>query len=1017
MEVGKGIENNKDILQDVQRSNVSNYQDKVFELLNNNKKTTNDNYQKLQYKIEELTMYYDEEKTLHHLSPDLIKILVKDNDEKDNVEYINPENKKKERMPPSAKEYIKYHCSRLHSKDMDLINNLPHYTLEVIIVYTLASIFNCVHSNKPAARVASLIEQLDTVTREQGKLIHSRINPNTWGVPQAISQLRNKDEENKSTMNDMTGGIKGKKQKGKVKSQDNLSSKTDKLNNKKAEENGEGEKTQFMIGGLLVEYMLWKKIICVSDNLGFQKTSVEPKIRKGKYYVPKNLYAICNFDLTLLPIRLNLPMVCPPRNWDVIDKVKEKRGTPKTITDLSGGYLSKPISDFYFIKRFNLLSSRNLDNFNINLNDQYKKLLSGINYLQKQPFEINSDVLNYLLSNENEKELVEKGILMPRFLATINIVKACEILRSAYFNENEIDIKSINYSEVLSEFLSRIQKARYEDFIIRLAKAYSGYRFYLPAFLDFRGRIYRSGILHFHERDLARSLIVFPRDHPRSLRSKIITDNDDKEMGKIVLDKVVTAAAFHFKKFNSYNEGKKWFYDFYSQNFENSDIINSYIIAERSKGAYDLDKIIDDFYRHGGLIINEFAKNASEPFQFISKVLSIRNRIRKDGEKEKYVGKESVSIYQLPITQDASASAYQLISYLLLNHDIAIHTNLIPNLYFDDDNKEIKHINQMMDIYLYFKEKLLDYLKTILSSDIYRVINEGIDRKLIKSIFMPLVYGKSKFSISQDIFTKFNGILNYKEAQLVATHINTFFKLKFENIHNLMSLIRDVAWISAAQNKPVYYTTKYYTTVQDYMTSKSVKIFIYDRIHKKRRQVTLRIPKQDRDRRKTNSAVFANFIHQMDANIALLMIMDMKENNIPIYTVHDNFITSGYNSILLPDLYLHNIMKLDPLSYINSFILLNLSLHPYQPPTQNLNPINMDELADLLRGHKPADLNPKYHKLWDQKIDSILQSYNYYVNSISTNKDGYNDYCERWTEFKCYINFWDKCTIKYCLHL
>ena len=32
--------------------------------------------------------------------------------------------------------------------------------------------------------------------------------------------------------------------------------------------------------------------------------------------------------------------------------------------------------------------------------------------------------------------------------------------------------------------------------------------FYLPAFLDFRGRIYRSGILHFHERDLARSLIL-----------------------------------------------------------------------------------------------------------------------------------------------------------------------------------------------------------------------------------------------------------------------------------------------------------------------------------------------------------------------------------------------------------------------------------------------------------------------------------------------------------------------------
>jgi DNA-directed RNA polymerase len=55
----------------------------------------------------------------------------------------------------------------------------------------------------------------------------------------------------------------------------------------------------------------------------------------------------------------------------------------------------------------------------------------------------------------------------------------------------------------------RIQRARYEKFIIRLASAYDGYTFDLPAFIDFRGRIYRTGILHFHERDLARSLILF----------------------------------------------------------------------------------------------------------------------------------------------------------------------------------------------------------------------------------------------------------------------------------------------------------------------------------------------------------------------------------------------------------------------------------------------------------------------------------------------------------------------------
>ena len=38
-----------------------------------------------------------------------------------------------------------------------------------------------------------------------------------------------------------------------------------------------------------------------------------------------------------------------------------------------------------------------------------------------------------------------------------------------------------------------------------------------------------------------------------------------------------------------------------------------------------------------------------------------------------------------PITQDATASAYQIMSYLFLNEEIGILTNLIPLV----DNKEI----------------------------------------------------------------------------------------------------------------------------------------------------------------------------------------------------------------------------------------------------------------------------------------------------------------------------------------
>jgi len=82
------------------------------------------------------------------------------------------------------------------------------------------------------------------------------------------------------------------------------------------------------------------------------------------------------------------------------------------------------------------------------------------------------------------------------------------ILRTQF--EKNKDIQTIyKFSDVYTLLMKNMQWARYECKILDLAKAYDGYSFYFPAFLDFRGRIYRNGIFHFHERDLARSLLLF----------------------------------------------------------------------------------------------------------------------------------------------------------------------------------------------------------------------------------------------------------------------------------------------------------------------------------------------------------------------------------------------------------------------------------------------------------------------------------------------------------------------------
>ena len=88
-------------------------------------------------------------------------------------------------------------------------------------------------------------------------------------------------------------------------------------------------------------------------------TDVLP-VSKKKYYIASNCYAMFNFDLNLLPMKLNLPMVYPPLPW------KSKVSVPLRLSDLEGGYLSGVNVDI--INRFRLLTSRDYNHFYIKWN-------------------------------------------------------------------------------------------------------------------------------------------------------------------------------------------------------------------------------------------------------------------------------------------------------------------------------------------------------------------------------------------------------------------------------------------------------------------------------------------------------------------------------------------------------------------------------------------------------------------------------------------------------------------------
>lgn len=188
----------------------------------------------------------------------------------------------------------------------------------------------------------------------------------------------------------------------------------------------------YPIGGSLVSFMIERHFILLYND--FDPIKVIPKEKDKKYYLPRNLYAVCNFNVALLPIKLNLPMICPPLEWKSVRRSGKK---PRNLSELSGGYLSNISGEIY--DRYRLLTSENTNHFYIYLGDNYEKLCGVMNKLQGQAFKINSSFLHHLLKNEYYLDLVREGLLMPGFISQINnIPKVSTLLREFHIQNEEI---------------------------------------------------------------------------------------------------------------------------------------------------------------------------------------------------------------------------------------------------------------------------------------------------------------------------------------------------------------------------------------------------------------------------------------------------------------------------------------------------------------------------------------------------------------------------------------------------
>jgi len=191
----------------------------------------------------------------------------------------------------------------------------------------------------------------------------------------------------------------------------------------------------------------------------------------------------------------------------------------------------------------------------------------------------------------------------------------------------------------------------------------------------------------------------------------------------------------------------------------------------------------------------------------------------------------------------------------------------------------------------------------------------------------------------------------------------------------------------------------------------SVKIWVSNRAQKKRRRVTLRVASNRRDRKKTAVSTFVNFIHQKDAQIAMRVVERMLLNNYPIYTVHDNFITTIEYSKELPHIYSTVISEMGPpLKIINEFIYMNVII-PVLSPNDEYHEsfcnsiITESKLFKYLMFNVPENLTMSQRATWLEKIDMIVKSYITYTNLVCDDEISWDSHIKRWNSFQeCILN-------------
>jgi len=285
------------------------------------------------------------------------------------------------------------------------------------------------------------------------------------------------------------------------------------------------------------------------------------------------------------------------------------------------------------------------------------------------------------------------------------------------------------------------------------------------------------------------------------------------------------------------------------------------------------------------------------------------------------------------------------------------------------------------------------------------IIEKKFNRKIVKKFFMPLIYGKKLNTMANDIREHYDDYFSAKDSNLFAKICNNFFKENYSDIINLLNIINLVAWFCSKtkMNRAVLYSVPFFTTMQDYMCSDKINMWLYEKVSqpggskgRKRHMVTVNIPTFKRDSRKSLNSTCANFIHQKDAYIAMNVVKKLvndKKRKGHIYTVHDNLITTLPFVEEVPYIYTGVFMEMgSPLIIINDYIYMNL-IEPY---------IDEDWFIEAFPNYVYEEYKPIPHDLFKDILNKSIENLN---NKSRTKKNSlFNKIENLVTYYKTYVS-------------